>query len=85
MTTVSPHTSCCVSPHLVLLLLCLPTPCTLLAPLPRRLPPGFVAWIWAVYKYDEDHLIEVAGLDSATYMRILTFCECTPRSASRAF
>ncbi len=39
---------------------------------PKRLPRGLLSWIVAVYKIKQEEVIEVAGYDAATYMRILT-------------
>ncbi|KAG1660223.1 hypothetical protein FOA52_005093 [Chlamydomonas sp. UWO 241] len=40
---------------------------------PKRLPPGYFDWWWSVYSVPLDEVIAVAGLDSAMYIRILTF------------
>ena len=40
---------------------------------PKEPAKGFLAWMKSTYFYDEDHLIQTAGLDSATYLRVLTF------------
>ncbi len=42
---------------------------------PKRLPRGLLSWIIAVYRIKQEEVIEVAGYDAATYMRILTMGE----------
>lgn len=44
---------------------------------PKRLPRGLLSWIIAVYRIKQEEVIEVAGYDAATYMRILTMGERT--------
>ncbi len=41
----------------------------------KRLPRGLLSWIAAVYRIKQEEVIEVAGYDAATYMRILTVGE----------
>lgn len=40
---------------------------------PRRPSPSFFGWIPAVWQYTEHEIIEVAGLDTAVYLRIVQF------------
>ena len=48
---------------------------------PKRLPRGMLSWIVAVYKIKQEEVIEVAGYDAATYMRILTMGALCCRSS----
>ena len=49
---------------------------------PKRLPRGMLSWIVAVYRIKQEEVIEVAGYDAATYMRILTMGALVCRSPS---
>ncbi|KAK9804434.1 hypothetical protein WJX72_012500 [[Myrmecia] bisecta] len=40
---------------------------------PHRLPDRFYAWIWPVYRYTQDEVIALGGMDAAMYLRILAF------------
>eukprot|EP00195_Chlamydomonas_chlamydogama_P010697 CAMPEP_0202905928 /NCGR_PEP_ID=MMETSP1392-20130828/36646_1 /ASSEMBLY_ACC=CAM_ASM_000868 /TAXON_ID=225041 /ORGANISM="Chlamydomonas chlamydogama, Strain SAG 11-48b" /LENGTH=138 /DNA_ID=CAMNT_0049594239 /DNA_START=135 /DNA_END=547 /DNA_ORIENTATION=+ len=39
---------------------------------PKRLPPGLFSWWWFIYTCKEEDVIDVAGLDSAAYLRCLS-------------
>lgn len=40
---------------------------------PARLPYSFYKWIPIVYRYTQDEVIDLAGMDAAMYLRILMF------------
>ena len=40
---------------------------------PKRLPVKFWAWIRPVYSYTQQDIMELAGIDAAMFMRILSF------------
>ncbi|KAK9861196.1 hypothetical protein WJX84_002371 [Apatococcus fuscideae] len=40
---------------------------------PKRLPVKFWAWIRPVYSYTQQDIVELAGIDAAMFMRILSF------------
>ena len=40
---------------------------------PARLPYSFYKWIPIVYRYTQEEVIELAGMDAAMYLRILMF------------
>ena len=40
---------------------------------PARLPYSFCKWIPIVYRYTEQEVIDLAGMDAAMYLRVLMF------------
>ncbi|KAK9859822.1 hypothetical protein WJX84_005942 [Apatococcus fuscideae] len=40
---------------------------------PKRLPVKFWAWIRPVYSYTQQDIVELAGIDAAMFMRVLSF------------
>ncbi len=40
---------------------------------PKRLSNSFWGWIFSVFRYTEDELLDTAGLDAVMYLRILSF------------
>lgn len=45
---------------------------------PARLPYSFYKWIPIVYRYTQEEVIELAGMDAAMYLRVLMFGRCLP-------
>ena len=40
---------------------------------PRKLPPGFFSWIPSILRYSEQNVIDVCGLDTAVFLRLINF------------